>query len=363
MEIIEKFDKFKKYTFEDLIEIKKPINFYTKIKNSMVTANNVIIFSMYFGDGEMCKELLNIIIERERKGMKTKIVLDKNQRTSKKLMIFANEKNLKCFQFLDLSTCIDFLRLKEISAQFHSKLYMFDDEIILTGANLEDYYFKNRLDRYFIIKNRALGEDLQNLKTSSRIIQNIRNNCLIKYGRQDEKYVLEVLFNTDFDSVVLSSAYFNLPSAYCDILKKQKNVNFFVSAPKYNIFNNFGKFGPFISKLYEFISYRTLQKIPKATLYQFGLEGYTLHKKGIWAFKDDICVSILGSSNFNRRSSERDEELNFCVITQDPKIYKIFNVEVSFLKINSKSVQISNFNFGKYKILYLILFLLFGRFL
>lgn len=40
----------------------------------------------------------------------------------------------------------------------HMKLYGFDDEIILSGANLSDDYFTNRLDRYHLFKSKELAD-------------------------------------------------------------------------------------------------------------------------------------------------------------------------------------------------------------
>lgn len=41
----------------------------------------------------------------------------------------------------------------ELSALHHMKLYLFDDNIIISGANLSDLYFTNRQDRYVLIRN------------------------------------------------------------------------------------------------------------------------------------------------------------------------------------------------------------------
>lgn len=40
----------------------------------------------------------------------------------------------------------------------HMKLYGFDDEIMLSGANLSDDYFTNRLDRYHLFKSKGLAD-------------------------------------------------------------------------------------------------------------------------------------------------------------------------------------------------------------
>ncbi len=46
--------------------------------------------------------------------------------------------------------------LNQLISVYHIKAYIFDDEIIVTGANLDDFYFSNRLDRYFVIKGKKL---------------------------------------------------------------------------------------------------------------------------------------------------------------------------------------------------------------
>ncbi|KPI42359.1 CDP-diacylglycerol--glycerol-3-phosphate 3-phosphatidyltransferase [Cyphellophora attinorum] len=45
----------------------------------------------------------------------------------------------------------------------HMKLYGFDDEILLSGANLSDDYFTNRLDRYHLFKSKELTDFYQKI--------------------------------------------------------------------------------------------------------------------------------------------------------------------------------------------------------
>jgi len=44
-------------------------------------------------------------------------------------------------------------RVNEIIGLQHMKFYIFDDSIIISGANLSDTYFTNRQDRYVVIEN------------------------------------------------------------------------------------------------------------------------------------------------------------------------------------------------------------------
>lgn len=134
--------------------------------------------------------------------------------------------------------------------QFFIPNYTFDNEIILSGANLDNSYFKNRLDRYFLVKNNELSSDLKhNSPVNHNNIQNL--NYLFMFGREDELQVLKKLLSYDFDAVYVSSAYFNMPKSYYKLFMKQKNVSFFVNNPEMNFFNNFGCFGAFITALYE----------------------------------------------------------------------------------------------------------------
>jgi CDP-diacylglycerol--glycerol-3-phosphate 3-phosphatidyltransferase len=49
-------------------------------------------------------------------------------------------------------------RLNEGWGLQHMKLYGFDDEIMLSGANLSDDYFTNRLDRYHVFSSKELAD-------------------------------------------------------------------------------------------------------------------------------------------------------------------------------------------------------------
>jgi len=50
-------------------------------------------------------------------------------------------------------------RVNEIVGLQHMKLYLFDDTILISGANLSDSYFTNRQDRYILIENSPLLAD------------------------------------------------------------------------------------------------------------------------------------------------------------------------------------------------------------
>ncbi|KAK6033341.1 hypothetical protein OSTOST_00440 [Ostertagia ostertagi] len=46
------------------------------------------------------------------------------------------------------------------------KLYIFDDTVLISGANLSDNYFVNRQDRYVVFENKELADFFHNIVTA-----------------------------------------------------------------------------------------------------------------------------------------------------------------------------------------------------
>ena len=72
-----------------------------------------------------------------------------------------------CMEQMDLSVDTRRLlppRVSEVVGVSHLKCYMFDDDIIISGANISDTYFSNRQDRYFLVRNaRLLANHIRSL--------------------------------------------------------------------------------------------------------------------------------------------------------------------------------------------------------
>ena len=47
--------------------------------------------------------------------------------------------------------------LNEVAGVFHMKAYIVDDEMVLSGTNLSEEYFDDRLDRYMLCANGGGG--------------------------------------------------------------------------------------------------------------------------------------------------------------------------------------------------------------
>ena len=55
-------------------------------------------------------------------------------------------------------------QLQETLATQHTKIYLADDELILSGANLETAYFTNRQDRYIQVIHLFFGNSFSRKK-------------------------------------------------------------------------------------------------------------------------------------------------------------------------------------------------------
>lgn len=55
-------------------------------------------------------------------------------------------------------------RVSEVVGVSHLKCYMFDDDIMISGANISNTYFSIRQDRYYLVRNaRLLANHIRSL--------------------------------------------------------------------------------------------------------------------------------------------------------------------------------------------------------
>ena len=362
-DLIKKFKKFNIYEIDEFEYIKYPDDFYNKLLFYVETSNNMYLSTMYFGNGEKTSKILNLIATRNSKNKYSKVFIDKNRGKNKNLENIIKTKNLyNIFDFKDISYKYIPTKFKEILNVYHTKLFIFDDKIILSGANIDDSYFENRLDRYFEIKNKQLADDLINKTKACVNLYKFKQNknYLFFFDQLEELFIVQTLLCEDFDSIYICSAYFNLPKKYFKILKNKKNVFFIVNSPENNKFNNMGIMSSLITKVYEYSAYYAIKICTKAKLFEFTMNGYSMHKKGIWAFKENFCVTIIGSTNLNRRSTERDEEHNFFILSSNNKTIKMFKNEIREILKNSIERKLTFFKFKKWEFITILIFYLFN---
>lgn len=264
------------------------------------------------------------------------------------------------------------------------KIYLFDDDLIISGANLSSLYFNNRADRYILIKNHkplcdyywnlidlvgkhsydsrnlkekksakpnsGLKEEILSLcKNSEMSIKDFRefkDNYLFKLT-DDVVYIIPTLqmkpFNIDQDSKFTSdllksiiqskesrtyfaSGYFNLIKEYQKIIQ-QSNHRFSVltASPKANGFyesKGVSKHIPWAYSLLEEKFYRNARANNLIELREYSNQDWTFHAKGLWSFSPNFAITQIGSSNYGYRSAERDLENQLTLITKNSGLIK-----------------------------------------
>lgn len=366
--------------------LSSPINFYNQIYDSICASRNRIYLSaLYFGVGKkeaILVELLqqqiqihgNLSVdiyldsrrgtrqdEERRSSVSILETLIKNRRASLHLVDTIGKGALH----LILSK---FPRWNEVISTFHSKILVFDDDVLLTGANLSSVYFDKRRDRYMFIKkskiladyladllsissqqNSSLNADIQNLNTRYRTVLDCNSDesntyivPLIQFGRKgltfEDQFFKELDMSRSKDSkVYLSSGYFN-PSP---TLKSVRIDSILTSSEEANNFSQGSGLLKLIPKLYSAIQIQYKRENPKCDLRLFSDRDWSFHTKGLWfESHDNSYINIIGSSNYNYRSALRDFEVQFLVVTNDSNLIERLEVERSNLWASSSSVNI-----------------------
>jgi CDP-diacylglycerol--glycerol-3-phosphate 3-phosphatidyltransferase len=141
--------------------------------------NTIILSALYLGNGTLEKELIQVLEDavkdvKNRPNLSISLIFDHSraQRGSKSsldllsplLALSSSSPSrfsvylyeiplLRHFPYSSLPP-----ELKEIAAVYHVKFFLFDETVILSGANLAHDYFVNRQDRYWLLKETRLRE-------------------------------------------------------------------------------------------------------------------------------------------------------------------------------------------------------------
>ncbi|KAL3875758.1 hypothetical protein ACJMK2_033676 [Sinanodonta woodiana] len=150
----------------------EPVQFYETLKTMMRKARSrIVLASLYLGTGELEQDLVDSIREAcqhsEKSGNKdfeVRILLDytrgsRGQDENSRTMLlpvlkeFTNIVHIHLYHAPDLRGFVKYIlpeRWNEIIGLTHMKVYLVDDSVIISGANLSDSYFTNRQDRYVL---------------------------------------------------------------------------------------------------------------------------------------------------------------------------------------------------------------------
>lgn len=176
----------------------------------------------------------------------------------------------------------------------------------------------------------------------------------------DESATLELLRGLDDwskESCHIATGYFNLTRKYSSSIVNENaksNVAILVAAPKANGF--FGARGisgavptaysELARRFYERcvwanrIAHNQGEKESGVSLFEFERPGWTFHAKGLWLRSRSSLMSLVGSPNFGRRSTERDLEVQYSFATRNERLIQIFTREQETLWDNEHVAEV-----------------------
>lgn len=157
-----------------------PSVFYeTLVAHCLNAKERIKMASLYLGTGQLEQHLVAAISDnmRENSALRVDILLDftrgtRGEQNSKSKLLPLLQQSDNCRLSLYHTPSLRGLtkrlappRWNELLGLQHMKIYLFDDTVIISGANLSNDYFTNRQDRYIMIEDKHLADFYSNFLT------------------------------------------------------------------------------------------------------------------------------------------------------------------------------------------------------
>lgn len=158
--------------------INEPRDFYeTLLRNAANARHRISMASLYLGVGKMETDLIEVI-HRNLKvngNLRVNFLLDytrgtRGKKNSKTVLMPLIRQSQNCVLSLyhtpvlrGVTKRLAPARWNELIGLQHMKIYLFDDTVIISGANLSNDYFTNRQDRYIEIEDHKLANFFSSL--------------------------------------------------------------------------------------------------------------------------------------------------------------------------------------------------------
>uniref|UniRef100_A0A914L8T9 CDP-diacylglycerol--glycerol-3-phosphate 3-phosphatidyltransferase n=1 Tax=Meloidogyne incognita TaxID=6306 RepID=A0A914L8T9_MELIC len=399
--------------------LKLPDEFYQEILKRISSAKSRIVFAaLYLGTGQKEQQIVSRLQTAcsENEELKVSFLLDyfrgtrgePNDSSTSILKPLLENKNVQVslFHTPEMRGLLKFLlpgRLNEIIGVQHMKFFIFDDSIIISGANLSDQYFDNRQDRYLVVENcPRLADFFHSIYTimakhsmqldkfgklnfsgsasihpftgsNEEIYKSIkteifelfdkykRNNVndlandtfiypFLQMGVFDIKHEVQFLRNLfnkeeNIKEINLITAYFNLCDEYADWMLQKRS--FLTNG----FYGGTGLSGSvpllYLQNSLDFIRKSKEQGYEKSpfTFMEWDRDGWTFHAKGLWIdfLNSKRIGTVIGSSNYGFRSSQRDLEAQVLLVTENDALKQKIIEERQYLLEHAQSIEIDAF--------------------
>ncbi|XP_078740795.1 CDP-diacylglycerol--glycerol-3-phosphate 3-phosphatidyltransferase, mitochondrial, partial [Lampetra fluviatilis] len=128
--------------------------------------------------------------------------------------------------------------------------------------------------------------------------------------------------------LTLATGYLNVPdSLSACLLGCRGEVTVLAASPEANGFYGASGVLGAVPHAYSLIASRFFERlhcgVAEAAMFEYKRPGWTFHAKGLWVtlpHHDAPSLSLVGSTNFGRRSAERDLEAQLCIATTSPSL-------------------------------------------
>ena len=204
--------------------LRTPTEFHNDLKRAALEAkSSIILSSLYISNDSYCQELINCLHDACGRNEELKVVLlfdylrslREPVKNSFSLLLpllenYPTQVRIYFYHTPKLNGIKKELlpnRVNEIVGVQHTKLYMFDDNLLISGANLSETYFTLRQDRYLWIKNNS---EIVNYFTNL-----VKTICNLSFN-VTSKGELEYSNNNKYHPIKQSSKY---AKHACDLIK------------------------------------------------------------------------------------------------------------------------------------------------
>ncbi|ETV99507.1 hypothetical protein H310_08181 [Aphanomyces invadans] len=401
----------------DVTILHSPTDFYNQLLQNIHRAKKRIsISSLYIGNDALSRRLVQALQDacQDNPSLQVSIVLDysRGQRggptssvavLTPLLATFPSKVSLHLYRVPQLDRW-GFLPppFDETIGVSHTKVYLCDDTLIMSGANLSGDYFTQRQDRYLQLYNANLAEFYHTFvqiltnhahhvqlvpcttgATSSKAsVGAMATNKIVPpktthadfasallslqdYQPTTPRWTtdamaiptiqfspLEILHDEDTLSHVLhrlpsasrigiASGYLNFPPFLMRLLAERAfHLDVVTAAPSANGFFNGNGIKGALPMAYSLIEGEFYHRFADSplTLREYNRDAWTFHAKGMWIQHDDEALTVVGSSNFGQRSYGRDLESQVFLYSTNSTLRSQLKDEYTRLTKHSEAV-------------------------
>ncbi|KAI1886454.1 hypothetical protein AGOR_G00195920 [Albula goreensis] len=387
-----------------------PDEFYQLMKARIRTAKKrVVMASLYLGTGPLEQDLVDCMqeaLECSQEGdgppdLKVSILLDytrgsRGKRNSRSMLLpllqrFPQQMRVSLYHTPDLRGLLRRLvpeRFNETIGVQHIKVYLFDNSLIISGANLSDSYFTNRQDRYVLLEDcpaladffselvGAVGDVSLQLAPDDSVAMMegmvhpyqgnraefsalARSRILSVVSTAQARQRLEEVESDSvgpassdtwvFPLVQMKPLGIRLDEQVTERLLTEAgdDAQVYLTSGYFNLTQAYMRLvlEAGARQFYSKVCQRGQQH--RVQLHEYQRRDWTFHAKGLWYYLkgcDRPCLTLIGSPNFGYRSVHRDLEAQIAIVTENQDLQTQLQREQEMLYQRSTEVSSATFS-------------------